>query len=306
MMKYALSLVVVALLFGKTSHALYTIEDKLYSCYKDAFMDMGLDIDSSTTAFETALIEAHVLMNNSGEAYLRYFSTLAETGEFPEYEASESFISPNQLATLHTSHVRCIYACKASDSSTFYSSKFYELQHSLQSMDWTMDSMVFKIASKHLKILSTKDFEHPYYKLRTLIAIYRTSDMDRGLYHLLPRKPKRLTSLREDQIARLRIDSADRISLNGRYMEGYALQVELKNFIEAHRRDHQIQLIADQKTTYSAYILLTDLVHEVYLQLRSDLAYSEFEKPIEECSKEELDFLKEQLPMNVHEMDTKL
>lgn len=287
--------------------AQYAIEDELYACYQREFSNRQIDLQSEVSEFEEVLVEAQILSDNSGESYLNYFKKVAITGSYPEFEVPDQYFDIFPLNALQASQVRCIYAARMGDSTSFYSSTFLALQDSLKARVFTNHNMVQTIAQTHVDVLSVEDFEHPYYRLRTLLIILATSEVDGGLRLPPPsERNEKPVHFREDQIATVHIDSINEIYLNGQAIVRTQLEHKLKNFIAAKGSQHVIRLEADRNTSYNTYVEVTELIQHAYTSVREDISNEKFQKPLNECTKDELEIIRLECPINLREIEPEL
>jgi len=177
--------ILIALSFCACSSSENKVEQILLDCIRDTYKNLNIDIDAELNILETDLISAGYLKSNSEEAYYDFFENIAN-GSIPSIAGGEKYLNilvvrPSELYV----NLDCLEKLINLDSTKIVESKFFLLLQQMETLKMSGDISTSKVARTIIDVLSSKDFEIPYYRALALMTI-ANAFMDSVYVELLP------------------------------------------------------------------------------------------------------------------------
>ena len=152
------------------------VEDKLFDCLVDAYDNQGIDILPLLDSLENHYIKNGILIDNSGQAKLDYYKKIAADGKVPTMNYYKIADSIGRVKIIQTEIDNCI-AANGINSITLKESSYHKLMEEFKSMN---ENNPKNSAISHTNILTSSDFEHPYYRAHMLLTFTRIYDRERA------------------------------------------------------------------------------------------------------------------------------
>jgi len=184
-MKAFYFLICIVLLFSCHEENDYVVEDILYQCLVDEFKVKGVDLETELLRFETFLIEPGVLESNTSASYHLLFNKLS-TGKVHIVIDLYEFKELNEFYNdkLSDSSIGCV---KGVDSVVIKKSHHYKSQMAIVDFYKSKNITEFNSAIEvYNSIVTVKDYIHPYYRSKVLIASFYIANIEAGIPKSIP------------------------------------------------------------------------------------------------------------------------
>jgi|SRR5690554_1248147 len=168
-------LFVIIFAYGCNAHN-RPVEDKLFDCLVDAYKNQGVDILPLLDSLENHYIKNGILKDKSGQAKLDYYKKIAVDGKVPSMDYYSVADSVEHVKFFQTEIDNCI-SSNGIDSVTLKKSSYYRLMEDFKTMNEVNPK---NAAISHTNILTSSDFEHPYYRAHMLITFTRIYERERA------------------------------------------------------------------------------------------------------------------------------
>jgi hypothetical protein len=153
-----------------------TVEDKLFDCLVAEYKNQGIDILPLLDSLENYYINNGILNDKSGQAKLDFYKKIALDGKVPTMASYNIADSVGQIKFFQAEIDKCI-STNGIDSLTLKKSNYYKLMEEFKSMNEVNPK---NAAVSHTRILTSSDFEHPYYRAHMLITFTRIYERERA------------------------------------------------------------------------------------------------------------------------------
>ena len=159
------------------------VENEFMECTYKSYADNGKSFKELISNYEKLLIKENILKNSSGKSYRQIYQKIADGKEFKNIPST--FFS-QELQKIDQPDLDKFQECQnilAQDSSDYDMSKVQGWEQIISSVSESGDLEISLIGDHILKLLSEKDFELNFYKIRTfflfsVIDIFSGSSRD--------------------------------------------------------------------------------------------------------------------------------
>jgi len=270
------------------------IEDKLMDCNNQSFVDGGKQLKELITDYESNLIKANIISDNSGKSYLKVISQISkgiEPKEKPYYSFGEMLngIEKNQNSTSNT----CLQTV-LSDSTKYDFKKFLGFQNSLENAIRNAgDLRIELLATEFSSTLSEKDFELDFYKMRAFLLF----DMLRPYNGINKALPKTNYDLKN--AFKIYLNKENKIFVNNTEIQLKSLKSKLVKYYKDNESESVISIKTDKETMYSDYITVQNEIQSAINLVRDNLSNKKFGKKYADLTDEEQKSIKEKYPKSI-------
>lgn len=270
------------------------IENKLMDCYNLNFADNGKQLEKLIADYESNLIKANIILDNSGKSYLKTISDISngiDPKEKPFYSFGEMLngIEKNQDSTSKA----CLQAV-ISDSSKYDSKKFVRFQGTLENVIREAgDLRIELLANEISNVLSEKDFELDFYKMRAFLLF----DMLRphnGINKVMPKKNYDL----KDAL-RIYLNKENKIFVNNAEIKLKNLKSKIDQYSKDNESKSVILIKTDKETSYSDYIYVQNEIQSAINLVRDNISYQKYGKKYNDLNTDEQKLVNEQCPKTI-------
>ncbi len=175
-MKNIIKILLLSILAYGCSASENPVENELYECLIKEYKSKGIDIAALLDSMENHCIKNGILRDNSGESKLEFYKKIANTGEVPIMEVYEIADSIAQIKFFQQEIESCLNN-KDFDSLTLSNSSYSRLMSSFKTVKEVNPK---NAAICHVNVLTSKDYEHPYYRAHMLITFARIYERPRA------------------------------------------------------------------------------------------------------------------------------
>jgi hypothetical protein len=164
------------------SESNYKVEDQIYSCLVAEYHKHGVDVEPLLDSLELYYISQGILKSNTGKSKFDFYKEISETGKAPTMKWHKLADSVGQIMYFDQQINQCLRENNI-DSTDFNESKYLVLMKSFH----TIQDVNLKNAAKaHIEVLTSKDFEHPYYRAHMIISFTRIYEREASFLRLIP------------------------------------------------------------------------------------------------------------------------
>ena len=147
----------------------YAVEDELYAYMEQEFASNSLSLPEELDSLESLFLNEGIIESISPEDYRNYYQKNINQGRFREL--SVPYRVNNDLSEMSFDKLRS-YALKKFGGETYKQSKFGRISNIIDTSVHSTEQITFvTVAQAHLEILSTEDFEHPFYRANVLLSL---------------------------------------------------------------------------------------------------------------------------------------
>jgi len=228
--------------------------------------------------FETFLIESNVLESNTNASYHLLFSEL-NTGKVHVVIDLYEFNTLNEFYNdkLSDSSIDCL---KGIDSVSIKKSHHYKLQMAIvdfyKSQNFTEFNSVVEVYSS---IITVKDYIHPYYRSKVLIAAFYIANIEADIPKTIPVDlPKKINYNSCLDCEYITINGKNELIFKGKVID----LVKTDNLIRGIKPKCEVVILGDKKASYQSIFEVISLVKNLdgeFKNLKSlelfDVSYDE-------------------------------
>jgi len=290
----------------------FKLEEKLLDCIHKQGQQNGIDVKYQFMKYERMLQNKEIITDKSGESYYQLFKEVSE-GKSVDLSSPYSLIdslrsSIENFGKEQTNVHECIEkAKKIIESKAMQKTKLHELNRKLIILQFTNKSTPPLVAKNIINTLSPTELNHDFYKYISLAHLYYASNY--GLSQVIaPHHEEKMTTESRTTILHINVrESIDSVYLNGCAVSISSLKdsiidyfvpkpkckiapevetVEIDLIGELERVKLSIELQSKFSTPFTTYINVTNIIADVYKQLRSELAFIHFGLTFEQLENE--------------------
>lgn len=168
-MKGTLKILIAILVASGCSASENPVEDSLFSCLIEEYKTNGIDLYPLLDSLENHYISIGILNDKSGQAKMDFYRKIATTGEVPKMKPYDIADSVAQIRFFQEEIENCLKT-NGVDSTSIRKSKYHQLMEDFKLMNEVNPK---NAATSHTRILTSSDFEHPYFRAHMLISFTR-------------------------------------------------------------------------------------------------------------------------------------
>ncbi|WGH76402.1 biopolymer transporter ExbD [Tenacibaculum tangerinum] len=270
------------------------IEEKLMDCNNQSFVDGGKQLKELLMDYESNLIKANIISDNTGKSYLKIINQISngiEPKEKPYYSFGEKLngIEKNQNSISNT----CLQTV-LSDSTKYDFKKFLRFQNSLENaIRNARDLRIELLATEFSSTLSEKDFELDFYKMKAFLLF----DMLRpynGINLALPKKNYDLKNA-----FRIYLNKENKIFINNTEIPLKSLKSKIVKYYKDNESKSVILIKTDEETMYSEYITVQNEIQSALNLVRDNSSNKKFGKKYADLTDKEQKLINEHYPKSI-------
>lgn len=288
-MKTNLLLLILSSFLFTTCDKEKRIEELIMECSYNAFEDNGVYFKKVISDYEALLIKDKFLADNSAKSYLKVVQDIANEKEF---EKASSLNYYDELQKLDESVTEKLDFCNLYEINLKENQldKLTVLEKSIDNVIKTTGSVnPAELAKDMLQVLTEKDFELEFYKIKVFILLSIVEPKQESNVDL---PSHRLEELDYDLTNSFVIAFNDKgqIYANDRIVDLNELKMLLRDYIEEFKSESILLFNIDNisTSTYETYSDVSDAIYEQIHFLREKLAIEMFNKDLESLTKEQL------------------
>ncbi len=263
-------------------------------CNNQSFVDGGKQLKELITDYESNLIKAKIISDNSGESYLKTISQISngiEPKEKPYYSFGEMLngIEKNQNSISNT-----CFQTVLSDSTKYDFKKFLKFQNSLENtIKNAVNLRIELLATEFSNILSEKDFELDFYKMKAFLLF----DMLRPYGGIIKGLPKKNSNLKN--AFKIYLNKENKIFVNNTEIKLKSLKSKIVKYYKNNESKSVISIKTDKETIYSDYVTVQNEIQFAINLVRDNLSNKKFGKKYADLTNEEQKLINEQYPKSI-------
>lgn len=273
------------------------IEKVLYDCLNSSFLEKGVNLNNTLTEFENYLLKERILEADAGQSYYDFFKSISNGGKPFESLKVNGFDCLRRLSPKNYYPTVCLKEILNIDSTVVAQSQYFQVIQKLQQISFDGSVALSNIAQTIISVLSPVDFEKPYYRAISLLAIVNLTKLETGIMNHLTFKDSRKSL--EVSSVKVKTTENSEIEYNEKVIDVEQLSERLESYIEKNRENHQIILEASRETPYVFYLKVQSCLLEVYKRLREKEANKTYKKVFENLKQEEKEEIMKKYPQNI-------
>ena len=165
--------------------------------------------------------------------------------------------------------------------------------------------MIIKKRRHRVPGLNTTSTADISFMLLIFFLVTTSMDGDKGLLRQLPPAHKeteqQVTEIDKQALMTIKITSADEIRVDDHLVKALELQQKVELFVSRLGDKHLISLDADPSASYQAYIDVQNGLVAAYRNVRNKLALRQFGRPLEACTSQQREAIRDVCPMRIRE-----
>lgn len=293
--------IILFLLNGLTSYAQEKeeVETILLDCLENSFNEIHIDLNRELEELEQYLIYNGMLNSSSGQSYYEFYKQVVEINNIPNELDIDKFDNLIKLKPNEYYSNSCLQRLTKTDSIDTVNSKYFLMTLKIQEMETTGKTSLSSVAEVITSVLTPSDFDKPYYRTITLLAIVNTSSIETGIKKRL--EPENKVNNSNSKTVSILANSKSEIIYNERIINVNIFRSELYKFIKQNQKNHLIVFSGERETTYKFYTKVQGFIFEIYSRLRDEKAKELYEKSFSNLTEDEKDIIKEIYPINIEE-----
>ncbi len=269
-------------------------EDEYIKCYDTTFTDNGEALRGFLEQSEKILSEANVFKGISSESY-QYF--LNNSGTYTSIEYSKLGFINFMLGQLSAGNFdmkkfkTCTTTLRTQEG--YKKSKMYHVEETLEQIKTANN--VQDVTSKVTKILTLKDLDHIYYRLRILNFLETN-----GRKNLKPPNEKVLLSEAALKTAlQIHIKAQDEISVNNKEVSFGELLQETKKYVQESTSNTLIALKTEENISKQFIMAIKKEISKIIYIVRNEVAIKKYQRSFEELTKTEQEEIQKNYPEKI-------
>lgn len=301
----------------------YSFENAMLECYYQHHTDNNIDAKSIINNVENLLIQHKVLLDNSGESYIRIIKQIKDENNliinptlFKEIISIENI--PSNVICQNSDFLSKL------DTSEVINSKFNLIIDIFNSIQEIHDISPTSIAGEILKVFNASDFENDFYRTIGLIVfsnLIKMNDFESGLARSLPfSNTETPFEIEEQNVFVVLINKDNEVLANGEIIEIAELKEMTKRFIQETSDKTEINLPQigkqmtskgiislqnDKATSYELYLLVQNELLNAYNEIRNTYSQMFFNSSYNNLDMEKQNTIKNLIPQRISEAEPK-
>ncbi|OJJ21812.1 hypothetical protein BKI52_15050 [marine bacterium AO1-C] len=300
----------------------YVVEQKMLDCFYHTHTKHDIKVKQIIQQIEGIFVRYQVLKNSSAKSYQALLQQLSKSEDFI-LKAAPGFNKALDSLKYIPNGIRCRDSAFApKDSLEAISSKFYQINRSFsETIDTIQDVHPSLLLTNSLNILTSKDFEHPFYKTLTLSLIasmvkHKTLSTSNTVDNLPILPPHSKPNLNEHNVFSILINKKGDVLAQREPVKVNQLTAMVAKFLLQTQSEYKakaglakghqviegiISMRTQKGTPYKTYVLVLDQVHAAYNQIRDRYARKIFSKKYQNLNKSQTDLIRKIVPLNISE-----
>ncbi|MEL0653314.1 biopolymer transporter ExbD [Algibacter sp. TI.3.09] len=272
------------------------IENKLMECNNQKFDDNGKQLKELISDYESNLIKANIISDNSGKSYLKTISEISngiEPKEKPFYSFGEML---NGIEKKQNSTSNVCLQTVISDSTKYDSKTFVRFQSTLENAIRNAgDLKIELLATEISNVLLEKDFELDFYKMRAFL-LFDMLGPHNGINKVVPKKNYDLKNA-----LRIYLNKENKIFVNNTEIKLKNLKSKVTQYYKDNESKSIISIKTDKETMYSDYITVQNEIQSAINLVRDNLSNQKYGKKYSDLNTDEQKLVNEQYPKTIIE-----
>lgn len=264
-------------------------------CNYLSFSDNGEQLKELMSDFETRLIDQKILVDKSGSSYQNAVSQIASGIELKQ-KPTYSFMSQmNGLERrMDSTSINCQIKV-LSDSTKYDSSKFIKFQKTIENIINSSGDLRPEIMADGItEVLSAKDFELEFYKLRAFLLFDMLSQSNE-----LDRKASNKPKYESDNAFKIYLNSENKLYVDEIEIKFKSLKSELIAYYKENKSKSVVSIKTDKETMYTEYIAVQNEIISAFNAVRDILSNQKFGKNYNELNEINKKSIEEEFPQNI-------
>ncbi|WJJ96550.1 ExbD/TolR family protein [Algibacter luteus] len=276
------------------------IENIIMDCSYQSFDDNGIAFRKLISDYENLLINENILADNSGKSYRQVLKDIASEKEFDKVPSK---FFAEELQKIEKPNLEKAQKCQeiiVKDSAKYDMTKLKGLEQAIDNAQYSGDLQPALIAEDILKVLTEKDFELEFYKLRTFL-LFSIIDTNAGISRKLPDFENDESEIDLTNALKITLDDKNQIFVNGKKVSLDDLKTLVRDYESEFKSESIISLKADRGTMYRTYIDVQNAIVGEIQHLRNKLAREKYKTELDKLTEEQQSEIKKVYPQKLIE-----
>lgn len=292
--------IIILLVFTSCSSQNKRIEKEFIDCSYQAYADNGTKLKMLISDYQKLLIKEKILTDSTAKSYRNLFQEIANGNKFTHI-SSKSFFE--QLQTIEQPDRILIEECQLKilrDSAKYDITKLRMLENAISSVQNSGDIEPSLIAQQILSVLTVKDFELDYYKLRTML-LFDVLNEDFGIENKLRTSTGKVIEHDLKNALKISTNEKNEIFVNSRKVSVEKLKEWVKEYVEENKSNSVIWLSTSRETMYSSYIDIQNTITSAIQYLRDKHSNNEYQMEFGKLTDEQKEKIQNIYPIEIVE-----
>lgn len=292
--------IIILLLFTSCYSQSKRVEKEFMDCSYQAYSDNGLQLKKLISEYQKQLVKEKMLNDSTAKSYRNFFQEIADGKEF-KHVPSKSFLE--QLQAIEQPNRILIKECQTrilKDSSKYDMTKLRMLENAISSVQNSGDLQPSLVAKQILLVLSEKDFELDYYKLRTMM-LFDVLNVDFGIDNKLRTSTGKVIEHDLTNALKISTNGKNEIFANGQKVSIKQLKEKVKDYERKNKEVSVIAISASRETMYRTYIDVQNTITSAIQSLRNEKSISDYQMEFEKLTDEQKQIIEKVYPIEIVE-----
>lgn len=292
--------IIIGFLFTSCVAQNERIENIIMDCSYQSFADNGIAFKKLISDYEHLLINERILTDNSGKSYRQVLKDIADEKEF---DIVPSKFFAEELQKIEKPDLEKAQKCQeiiVQDSAKYDMTKLKGLEQAIDNAQYSGDLQPALIAEDILKVLTEKDFELDFYKLRTFLLL-SIIDTNSGINRKLPDFENDQSEIDLTNALKIILDDQNQIFVNDKKVSLDDLKTLVREYESKFKSESVISLKADRGTMYRTYIDVQNAIVGEIQYLRDKLAKEKYNAELDKLTEEQQFEIKKVYPQKLIE-----
>jgi biopolymer transport protein ExbD len=165
--------------------------------------------------------------------------------------------------------------------------------------------MRFRRRHRDIPELNTTSTADISFMLLVFFLVTSSMDSDKGLGRKLApveEQQQEMVDVNRDDVLQIRLDERDSLFCDDQPVTLPQLQQQVESFVASRQSDRYIITVQTARTTsYDAYFEMQNAVVAAYRTLREKMARQLYGRPLNQCSEEEREAIRQRYPQRISE-----
>ena len=270
------------------------IESHMMNCLYNAYPDKGTEFKKTMSEFEQVLIDNRILSDTTGRSYFALFKKIAKGINF-KFDSSKSFSA--MLMKITKPNYSQVMACQRQllNNSNSKNGKISELSHVLDSLKSAKEFEPTNVAKGILSVLSEKDFELTYYKMKVLylIDIFNSNN---GINRQFINHDQTDRSFESNNPIYIYLNAKNEVIVNKKKVTLKQLKIIIRDYELKNKSESQIEFKIDKVAMYKTYTDVLKAIAEEIQILREQLSQEKYKTDFDKLTKKQAALIKKIYP----------
>ncbi|ETN96883.1 hypothetical protein P278_03090 [Zhouia amylolytica AD3] len=269
-------------------------------CAYQSFADNGIAYKKQISDYENLLIDEKILIDNSGQSYRQLLMDIADEEEFDKVPSKFFVVELQKIEKPNSEEAQKCKEIIVKDSAKYDMTKLKGFEHVIDKGQYSGNFQPASIAKGLLKVLTEKDLELDFYKLRTFL-LFSIIDTNSGMNKQLSDFESDQTEVDLTKALRITLDDKNQIFVNEKKVSLDDLKKLVREYESELKSESVILWKTDRATMYRNYIDVQNAIVGEIQYLRNKLAIEKYKTEFDKLTDEQQSEIKNIYPKRIIE-----